>query len=82
MHKMLQRKIRWLALALPLFLLGSVVGSEAGRAYCRSEFRRYFEGLSSAGVVSNPVQRVIFSLMLANAEPASKPQPSAPQQHL
>ena len=63
------KKVRWLAIAPAILLLGTMVEFKAGRAYCRSEFRKYFEGLAATEASVNPLQRAIFSLMLANAKP-------------
>ena len=59
---------------VPVILLGGVIQSSAQCAYCKSEFRKYFEGLGSAEAAVNPLERVIFSLLLANAEPAVRPE--------
>ena len=56
-----------LAAAISVIVLGGLVQIHAAPAYCRSEFFRYFEGLSDARV--NPVERLIFSLLLTNAKP-------------
>ena len=63
-----RKKARWLAL-VPVILLGSLVELKAPAAYCQSEFRKYFEGLASTEASVNPLQRAIFSLMLANSKP-------------
>jgi len=69
MTRWFPKRLRWLTV-ISMILLGSLVETHAGRAYCRSEFRRYFEGLSAAGV--NPVQRLIFSLLLTETNPKSE----------
>jgi hypothetical protein len=71
------KKIRWLAV-IPAILLGGVIQSSAGQAYCKSEFRKYFEGLGAAEAAVNPVQRVILSLLLANTEQRSTARPESP----
>jgi hypothetical protein len=77
MSKRLSKKLRWLAV-VPVILLGGLIQSSAGQAYCKSEFRKYFEGLGVAEAAVNPVERVIFSLVLANAEQtATTPSESA-----
>jgi hypothetical protein len=76
MSKMLSRKLRWLAV-VPVILLGGLIQSSAGQAYCRSEFRKYFEGLGAAEAAVNPVERVIFSFVLANAEQTATARPDS-----
>ena len=53
--------------AISVIVLGGLIQTHAGQAYCRSEFFRYFEGLGDARV--NPVDRLIFSLLLTKAKP-------------
>jgi hypothetical protein len=55
-------------LAAVLVLVG-LVQIPAGQAYCRSQFRRYFEGLGATDARVNPVERVIFSLLLTKTKP-------------
>jgi hypothetical protein len=76
MSNRFSKKLRWLAV-VPAILLGGLIHSSAGRTYCRSEFRKYFERLGTAEAAVNPVERVIFSLMLANTEQTSTPQPES-----
>ena len=52
--------------AISVMVLGGLIQTHAG-AYCGSEFFRYFEGLREARV--NPVERLIFSLLLTKAKP-------------
>lgn len=78
MRNSFSKRLRWLAI-IPVILLGGLIQSSAGRAYCKSEFRKYFEGLGSAEAAVNPVERVIFSLMLANTEQTSTTQPESPR---
>jgi hypothetical protein len=66
MRRLFQNRIRLLT-ATAVIVLGGLVQTHAGQAYCRSEFFRYFEGLGAAGV--NPVERLIFSLLLTKAKP-------------
>ncbi len=56
-----------LAAAISVIVLGGLVQTHAAPAYCHSEFFGYFEGLSDARV--NPVERLIFSLLLTKAKP-------------
>jgi hypothetical protein len=72
------KRLRWLAI-IPAILLGGLIQSSAGRAYCKSEFRKYFEGLGATEAPVNPVERVIFSLLLANTEQTSTPPPQSPR---
>ena len=77
MSSRLSKKLRWLAV-VPVILLAGLIQSSAGQAYCKSEFRKYFEGLGAADAV-NPVERVIFSLVLANAEQSTAAPPESPR---
>ncbi len=72
------KRLRWLA-AAAVILVAGVIQSSAQCAYCKSEFRKYFEGLGAAGAAVNPVERVIFSFVLANAEPAATARPESPR---
>ena len=56
-----------LVTAISVIVLGGLIQVHAGQAYGRSEFFRYFEGLRDARV--NPVERLIFSLLLTKAKP-------------
>ena len=76
MSKRLSRRLQWLAV-VPVILLGGLIRSSAGQAYCKSEFRKYFEGLGAAEATVNPVERVIFSLVLANAERTATARPES-----
>ncbi|MBI2681012.1 MAG: hypothetical protein HYX25_08415 [Candidatus Solibacter usitatus] len=76
MSKRLSKRLRWLAV-VPVILLAGLIQSSAGQAYCKSEFRKYFEGLGAAAAV-NPVERVIFSIVLANAEQTAAARPESP----
>jgi hypothetical protein len=49
--------------------LGGLVQIPAGQAYCRSAFRKYFEGLGVTDARVNTVERVIFSLLLTKTKP-------------
>jgi len=40
--------------------------------YCHSEFRKYFEGLGTAEARVNPVERVLFSVLLSTTKPEPK----------
>jgi hypothetical protein len=63
--------------AMALFLIAGLVETRAGGAYCRSNFRKYFEGLSVAEARVNPVERFIFSLLLSSTKPDSQPDPQS-----
>lgn len=58
---------------ISLIALGGILQSTAGRAYCHSEFQKYFEGLGAAEARVNPVERLVFSVLLT----ATRPQPQA-----
>ena len=62
--------------AISVILLGGLIQTHAAQAYCRSEFFRYFEGLGDARV--NPVERLIFSLLLTKAKPEGQTTPHLP----
>jgi hypothetical protein len=66
----------WLAV-VPVILAGGVIQSSARCAYCKSEFRKYFDGLGATEAAVNPVERVIFSFLLANTEQTSTAQPES-----
>jgi hypothetical protein len=59
------------AAAMTIFLIAGLVETRAGGAYCKSNFRKYFEGLSVAEARVNPVERFIFSLLLSSSKPDS-----------
>jgi len=61
-----------------LIVLAGFLQSTAGRSYCHSEFRKYFEGLGTAEARVNPVERVLFSVLLTTAKP--EPQSAGVQQ--
>ena len=66
MRRLFLNRMR-LITAISVIVLGGLIQTHAGQAYCRSEFFRYFEGLRDARV--NPVERLIFSLLLTKAKP-------------
>ena len=66
MRRLFPNRMR-LITAISVILLGGLIQTHAAQAYCRSEFFRYFEGLGDARV--NPVERLIFSLLLTKAKP-------------
>lgn len=70
MKRLFPNRMR-LVTAISVIVLGGLVQTHAARAYCRSEFFRYFEGLGDARV--NPVERLIFSLLLTKAKPEGQP---------
>jgi len=77
MKRLLQSKT-WLATALTLALLGVLVETGPVKAYCKSDFFRYFEGLRAAGAQVNPIERALFSLLLTRIKPhGQKPSPSS-----
>jgi len=63
--RLFSNRIRLLGVILAL---GGLVQIPAGQAYCRSEFRKYFEGLGASDARVNPVERVIFSLLLTETK--------------
>ncbi len=66
----------WLAV-IPVILASGVIQSNARCAYCKSEFRKYFDGLGATEAAVNPVERVIFSFLLANTEQTPTPRPES-----
>jgi hypothetical protein len=79
MKRLLQSKT-WLATALTVALLGVLVETGPVKAYCKSDFFRYFEGLRAAGAQVNPLERALFSLLLTKIKPhGHKPSPSPNQ---
>jgi hypothetical protein len=70
-----------------LIALAGFLQTTGGRAYCHSEFRKYFEGLGTAEARVNPVERVLFSVLLTATRPdRPEPQPArfqaVPAKHL
>lgn len=53
--------------AISVIVVGGLVQTHAAQMYCHSEFFQYFKGLGDARV--NPVERLIFSLLLTKARP-------------
>jgi len=66
-----QNRVRLLT-AISVIMLSGMVQTRAGHAYCRSEFFRYFEGLAAADARVNPVERLVFSLLLTETKPAGR----------
>jgi hypothetical protein len=67
MRRLFPNRMRLLT-AISVIVLGGLVQTRAGQAYCRSEFYRYFEGLGAADARVNPVERFIFSLLLTKTK--------------
>lgn len=76
--KRLLRSKTWLATALSVALLGVLVETRPGQAYCKSDFFRYFEGLRAAGAQVNPIERAVFSLLLTKIKPQGHKPGGAP----
>jgi hypothetical protein len=70
MRRLFPNRIRLLT-AIAVIVLGGLIQTHAGPTYCRSEFFRYFQGLGDARV--NPVERLIFSLLLTKAKSEGQP---------
>ncbi len=77
MRRLFPNRILFLA-AISVIALGGVLQTTAGQAYCRSEFYRYFKGLGAADERVNPVERVIFSLLLSKTKPEGECLPQSP----
>jgi hypothetical protein len=71
MQRLFQNRIR-LATAIAVIFLGGLIQAQAGHVYCRSEFRKYFQGFEAAGARVNPVERFIFSVLLTETAPAGQ----------
>jgi len=74
MKGLLNQRFRLMG-AISLIALVGFLHTTAGRAcgvYCNSEFHKYFEGLGTAEARVNPVERVLFSVLLTTAH--DKPQ--------
>ena len=57
-----------------LLALAGFLQSAGGGAYCHSEFRKYFEGLGMSEARVNPVERVLFSVLLSTTR-SNRPEP-------
>ncbi len=68
MKRPFQTRFRLLG-AIAMVVLVGFLQSAAGRAYCHSEFRRYFAGLGASEAQLNPVERVLFSVLLTTTKP-------------
>jgi hypothetical protein len=71
MKRLFGTRLRLLG-ATSLVALAGFLQTTAGQAcgvYCHSEFRKYFEGLGTAEARVNPVERVLFSVLLTTAKP-------------
>ncbi len=58
--------------AIVVIALVGFVQSASGRAccaYCHSEFYKYFEGLGTAEARVNPMERLLFSVLLTTTDP-------------
>jgi hypothetical protein len=63
-------------------LLAGMLETRAAQAYCRSNFRRYFEGLGAAEARVSPVERFVFSLLLSRSKAdAQAVRPSESRDH-
>ena len=70
--------------AIAVIALAGFLPSTAGRAYCHSEFQKYFEGLGASDARVNPVERLLFTVLLTTTkpEPATTRGPQAPAKQL
>jgi hypothetical protein len=75
MRRLFKNRMRLMTAVSVLFVAVALVETRAGQAYCKSNFRKYFEGLSVAEANVNPVERFIFSLLLSKTNPPSHPVP-------
>jgi hypothetical protein len=86
MKRLFGTRLRLLG-ATSLVALAGFLQTTAGQAcgvYCHSEFRKYFEGLGTAEARVNPVERVLFSVLLTTAKPGPQtvPLPQVRAKHL
>ena len=65
MKRSLQTRFRLLG-AISLIALAGFLQTTAGRAYCHSEFQKYFDGLGASEARVNPVERLLFSVLLTD----------------
>jgi hypothetical protein len=80
---------RLLGVLLLVALAGffQTTGGRACGVYCHSEFRKYFEGLGTGETRVNPVERVLFSVLLSTTR-SDRPEPqparlqAVPAKHL
>jgi hypothetical protein len=77
MKASIHNRIRILAVML-LIALGGLVRSQAGRTFCSSEFHKYFEGLGATEARVNPLERILFSVLLTRTK-ADAPTVRAPR---
>jgi hypothetical protein len=82
MKRPIQTRFRLLGAIAMIVVVGFL--QPAGRAYCHSEFHRYFAGLGASEAQLNPVERVLFSVLLTatKPEPATTHQAQAPAKQL
>jgi hypothetical protein len=71
MKRLFGTHIRLLGLISTIVLVGflQTTAGQACGVYCHSEFRKYFDGLGAAEARVNPVERVLFSVLLATTNP-------------
>lgn len=70
MKRLFPTRLRLLAVIAVIAAAGfleSTTGA-ACRAYCHSEFHKYFAGLGAAEARINPVERVLFSVLLTTTK--------------
>jgi hypothetical protein len=68
MQRLFHNRIR-LATAIGVVFLGGLLQTQGLHTYCRSEFRKYFQGFETAGTRINPVERFILSVLLTETGP-------------
>jgi len=71
MRRLFHNRVR-AATIVAVIVLGGFLQTQAGHAYCRSEFHRYFEGFEAAGARVNPVEKFIFSVLLIETGPGER----------
>jgi len=76
MKRPFHTRIRLVGVAALIALAGFLhtAGGGAVGVYCHSEFRKYFEGLGTSEARVNPVERVLFSVLLSTTKP-ERPEP-------
>jgi len=80
MQRLFGTRIRLLGLISSIALAGflQTTAGQACGVFCHSEFHKYFEGLGTAETRVNPVERVLFSVLLTTTKPEAKT-PRIPQ---
>ena len=71
MQRLFHNRIKLAGAFAVIFLVG-LAQTQSPHSFCRSEFRKYFQGFEAAGTRVNPVERFIFSVLLTETTPAGQ----------